>query len=102
MISTYFLYFSTETDEERGDFSGFEEEEEVLTQISKPAMSVDEAVSKYISENPEVHRQILCYEPIWVEALRRDVVAAYQIKYKVTDIMDFLDRKVRTLINVYL
>lgn len=68
--------------------------EEPLTQ-STPASTVDlpTAFSDFMKNNPEYHRQILLYEPIWLEELQNLLFVNFNKKFKLSDLMDFLDKQ---------
>jgi hypothetical protein len=51
-------------------------------------------VHSFITSDPTLHQKVLMYEPIWIEQLRADL-KANNFKFKMNDLMDYLDEQVR-------
>lgn len=51
------------------------------------------AVSEFIMSNEDLHQKVLEYEPIWIEQLQGDL-RNNGLKFKMQDLMTFLDEKV--------
>jgi hypothetical protein len=52
------------------------------------------AVHNFITSDPNLHQKVLLYEPIWVEQLHADL-KANNLKFKMNELMDYLDEQVR-------
>lgn len=48
--------------------------------------------------NEELHKKILCYEPIWIEELKEDL-KQYNVNISMQKLMTFLDDKVKYLLK---
>jgi hypothetical protein len=48
--------------------------------------------------NAELHKKILCYEPIWIEELKEDL-KQYNVNISMQKLMTFLDDKVKYLLK---
>ncbi|XP_037088116.1 structure-specific endonuclease subunit SLX4-like [Pollicipes pollicipes] len=46
----------------------------------------------FFRSRPELHRQILTYEPVWLEKLHQQLKAA-GVKLKLAQLMDYLDEQ---------
>jgi len=48
--------------------------------------------------NEELHKKILCFEPIWIEELKEDL-KQYNVNISMQKLMTFLDDKVKYLLK---
>ena len=48
-------------------------------------------VKQHIREDPELHRQVLLYEPIWLEAFFKTFKSRQNVKCKLAEVTDVLD-----------
>lgn len=55
-------------------------------------MDLPTAFNDFIKNNQDYHRKILLYEPIWLEELQNLLLANFNKKFKLSDLMDFLDK----------
>lgn len=49
--------------------------------------------------NEDLHKKILCYEPIWIEELKEDL-KQYNVNISMQKLMTFLDDKVKYLLKL--
>jgi len=49
--------------------------------------------------NEDLHKKILCYEPIWIEELKDDL-KQYNVNISMQKLMTFLDDKVKKLLKL--
>ncbi|KAK3909259.1 Structure-specific endonuclease subunit SLX4 [Frankliniella fusca] len=60
--------------------------------LHPPNKNLREVVFDYITNDSKLHRQVLEYEPIWIEKLHSDL-RSNGYKFKMEDIMSYLDEK---------
>lgn len=76
------------------DGSEYDYSKEQLTQTSSAnKIDLPTAFNEYIQNNQEYHRKILLYEPIWIEELQNLLLLNFNKKFKLSDLMDFLDKQ---------
>lgn len=79
------------------NLSGIEDLSEVLTQTpSCNPQNIPSAMKIFLETNPDYHQKILLYEPIWIGDLQKKLKETFNKHFKLTDLMDYLDLKVRT------
>lgn len=86
-----FAFRSTEYD---SDGSEFDLDEKLSQPLSGTDWDISMAVHQYLESSPEIYRKILLYEPIWLEALRDELHINYNKKFKLSELMDYLDKMV--------
>jgi predicted esterase YcpF (UPF0227 family) len=59
------------------------------------------AVHSFITSDPDLHQKVLLYEPIWIEQLHANL-KANNLKFKMNELMDYLDEQVREQIPHYI
>lgn len=55
--------------------------------------SVEIGFKQMLRINQDLHKQILCYKPIWIEELKEDL-KQYHVNISIQKLMTFLDDKV--------
>jgi len=61
--------------------------------------SVDMSFKDLLKVNEDLHKKILCYEPIWIEELKEDL-KQYNVNISMQKLMTFLDDKVKYLLKL--
>jgi hypothetical protein len=58
-------------------------------------------VHNFITSDPDLYQKVLLYEPIWIEQLHANL-KANNFKFKMNELMDYLDEQVRKQILRYI
>lgn len=69
--------------------------------ISLILVSVEAGFKQLLRTNEDLHKKILCYEPVWIEELKEDL-KQHNVSISIQKLMTFLDDKVKYLPCFYL
>lgn len=61
-------------------------------------VSVEMGFKQLLENNEDLHKKILCYEPIWIEELKEDL-KQQNVNISMQKLMTFLDDKVKYLLG---
>lgn len=75
----------------------------LLTKMTKDFFvflaSIEIGFKQLIELNEDLHKKILCYEPIWIEDLKEDL-KQYNVNISMQKLITFLDDKVNHYKNI--
>lgn len=79
---------------------------EDLSQISSQckrgkANELHAVMIEFLRINPDMHQNILLYEPIWLKDLQRKLKETFNKHFKRSDLEDYLDQKVKKFFFFY-
>lgn len=60
-------------------------------------VSVEAGFKQLLKVNENLHKKILCYEPIWIEELKEEL-KQFNVNIGIQKLMTFLDDKVKYMI----
>lgn len=78
------------------DFSG-SDDDTVIDTTPRNLQDLSSAMNDFLKLNPDFHKKILLYEPIWVKDLQKQLKETFKKHYKMEDLMNYLDQQVRII-----
>ncbi|KAK6641425.1 hypothetical protein RUM44_013136 [Polyplax serrata] len=74
------------------DFSG-SDDDTVIDTTPRNLQDLSSAMNDFLKLNPDFHKKILLYEPIWVKDLQKQLKETFKKHYKMEDLMNYLDQQ---------